>query len=71
MEKVLWLIERVRSGLRSFVLEISHWMVLRGRADQLKLRAIILKHSFIENTQRYTTQEIANILKIPNQESYW
>ena len=26
-----------QSGLRSFVLEISRWMMLHGRVDQLKL----------------------------------
>ena len=40
VEKVLWLIERVKSGLRCFVLEISHWTMLPGQVDQLKLRAI-------------------------------
>ena len=38
MEKVLWLIERVKSGLQSFVLEISHWTMLHGQVDQLKLQ---------------------------------
>ena len=28
--------ECVESGLRSFMLEISHWMMLRGLVDQLK-----------------------------------
>ena len=40
MEKVLWLIECVKSGLQSFVLEISHWAMLHGQVDQLKLIAI-------------------------------
>ena len=44
MEKVLWLIEHVRSGLQSFVLEISHWTMLHGQVDQLKLTAIQLRH---------------------------
>ena len=61
MEKVLWLIERVRSGLQSFVLEISRWTVLQGRpvevdSDQME--------TVIENGQHYTTREIADILKI-------
>ena len=34
MEKVLWLIEHVKSGLRSFVLEISRWMMLHSQVDQ-------------------------------------
>ena len=61
MEKVLWLIECVKSGLRSFELEISHWTMLYHWVDQLKLIAIKSRHW--EN-QRYTTREIANILKI-------
>ena len=40
MEKVLWLTEHVKSGLRSFVLEISPWMMLHIRGDQLRLIAI-------------------------------
>ena len=39
-KKVLWLIECVKSGLINFVLEISHWMILHGGVDQLKLTAI-------------------------------
>ena len=31
VEKVLWLIECVKSGLWSFMLEISHWMMLKGQ----------------------------------------
>ena len=30
--------------LRSFVLEIFLWMMLQGQVDQLKLRAIKLRH---------------------------
>ena len=44
MEKVLWLIERVKSGLWSFMLEISCWTMLHGRVDQLKLIAIKSRH---------------------------
>ena len=44
MEKVLGLIEHVRSGLRTFVLELSHWMMLHGWVDQLKLIAIKSRH---------------------------
>ena len=36
IEKVLWLIEHDKSGLQSFVLEISHWMMLHSQVDQLK-----------------------------------
>ena len=34
MEKVLRLIECVKSGLQSFALEISHWTMLPGPVDQ-------------------------------------
>ena len=44
MEKGLWLIEPVKSGLCSFVLEISCWTMLYGQVDQLKLIAIHSKH---------------------------
>ena len=44
IEKVLWLMECVRSGLINFVLEISHWMMLHGGVDQLKLIAIRSRH---------------------------
>ena len=36
--------ERVKSGLRNFVLEISLWMMLPHRVDQLKLIAIKSRH---------------------------
>ena len=61
VEKVLWLIEHVKSGLRSFVLQISCWMMLHGWVDQLKLIAI---KTLIENYQYYTMQDTADILKI-------
>ena len=44
MEKVLWLIERVKSSLQNFVLEISQWVMLHGQVDHLKLIAIKLRH---------------------------
>ena len=40
MEKVLWLIKCVKSGLWSFLLEISRWTMLHGQEDPLKLIAI-------------------------------
>ena len=43
MEKVLSLIKCMKSGLRSFMLEISHWTMLHGRVDHLKLIAIKLR----------------------------
>ena len=33
-----------RNGLQSFMLEISHWTMLHGRVDQLKLIAIKSRH---------------------------
>ena len=36
MEKVLWLIEHVQSGLQTFVPEISHWRMLPSQIDHLK-----------------------------------
>ena len=44
MEKVLWLTERVKSGLWSFMLKISRWTMLDGQVDQLKLTAIKSRH---------------------------
>ena len=40
MEKVPWPMERVKSGLRSFVLEISCWTMFREQADQSRLTEI-------------------------------
>ena len=64
VEKVLWLIKCVKSGLRSFALEISLWMMLppqAGRPAEVDSEQI---KTLIENNQCYTTQEIADILKI-------
>ena len=36
--------ERVNSGLQSFVLEIFHWIMLQGEVDQLKLMVTELRH---------------------------
>ena len=44
MEKVLWLIERVKSGLRSFAGDVSLWMMPRSQVDQLKLIALKSRH---------------------------
>ena len=35
VEKMLWLIEGVKSCLQSFVLEISCWTMLQGQVDKL------------------------------------
>ena len=61
MEKVLWLTEHVKSGLRSFVLEISWWTMLRGQEDHLKLTVI---ETLIEDSQHSSMWETADILKI-------
>ena len=45
VENMLSLIERVKSGLRSFTLEISCWTMLHGGGDQVKLIEIIWRHS--------------------------
>ena len=34
-----------QNGLRSFVLEISYWMMLHSQVEQLKLIVIKLRHS--------------------------
>ena len=59
MEKMLWLTERVESGLRSLVVVLAHWTMLHSRAvDSKQIETLI------ENNQHYTTWEIADILKI-------
>ena len=63
MEKVLWLIKHVKSGLQSFMLEIFRWTMLHGQVDQLKVDRINIE-TLIENNQNYTMQEIGHI---PNQ----
>ena len=56
MEKVLWLIECVKSGLWHFMLEISHWMMLHGRADLLK--SIVTKQDITwEKSTFYHTRD--------------
>ena len=44
IEKVLWLIECVKSSLWSFMLETSCWMMLHSRVD--KLRLIVIKSRY-------------------------
>ena len=59
MEEVLWLIERVRSGLQRFVLEIFHWTLLVDQWNWSNQNQDInweQSHSIM--------QEIVNILKI-------
>ena len=50
-----------QNGLRSFVLEISHWVVLHSRPVEVDSDQI---ETLIESNQCYTTWEIADILKI-------
>lgn len=59
MEKMLWLIKRVKSDLPSFVLDISCWALFHGRVDQLRLIA----NNLIEDAQRYTTRQITDTLE--------
>ena len=40
IEKVLWLIKHVNSGLESFTLEICHWTMFHSWINQLNLRVI-------------------------------
>ena len=44
VEKVLRLIKHVKSGLRSFMLEISRWTMLHSQVDQLTLIVIKSRH---------------------------
>ena len=62
MEKVLWLIEEVKSGLQSFMLKIFCWTILHGQVDQWKMT--VIKSVITEKNQHYVTWEIANIFKI-------
>ena len=43
MEQVLWLIKHVKSGLQSFMLEISHWTMIYSQVDLLKLIEVKLR----------------------------
>ena len=63
MEKVLWLIERVKSGLQSFMLEVSPlddapWSGRPVEVDSDQIKTII------ENSLRYTMQEMADTQNI-------
>ena len=61
MKKVLWLIEGVKSGLQSFVLEISHWMTFHSQVDQWSWQ----QSNKDNNGEQWMLhqQEIADILK--------
>ena len=56
MEKVLWLDEYVKSGLWSFVLEISHWTMLHGQGRSVEANSNQIK-TLIENNQCYTMRD--------------
>ena len=62
MEKVLWLIEHVKSGLCSFVLEISCWTMLYGQVDPLEVNGDLIE-ALTENNQSCTLWETTKILK--------
>ena len=53
MEKVLWLIECVKSGFWSFLLEISRGMMLQGQVP-IEVDSIQIE-TLIENNHCYTT----------------
>ena len=61
IEEVLWLTERVKSGLWSFLLEDAP---RSGRPVEVVSDHI---ETLIEHNQRYITRELAYILKYPNQ----
>ena len=44
MEKVLSPNKHGESGLQSLVVEMSHWMMLHGQVDQLKLIVVKWRH---------------------------
>ena len=64
--KVLWLIERVRSGLWSFMLEISRWTMLHSQSGRPFAVDSDQIETLIENNQHSTTRERADILKTSN-----
>ena len=68
VEKVLWLIECVEGGLRRFMLAISHQTTLHGRVEQLKSKAIKLRHSLRTVNILWRGRQLT---KYPNQYSYW
>ena len=62
MEKVLWLIEEVKSGLQSFMLKIFCWTILHGQVDQLKM--IVIKSDI--NWEKSTLCHMGNSQHIQN-----
>ena len=64
LEKVLGLIEHVKSGLRTSVLEISGWMMLRGSGRPVEVDSNQIE-TLTESNQCYTTWAIYS--QYPNQ----
>ena len=62
MERVLWPIKCIKSGLQSCMLEISSWMMLHSQVDQFVGSDPI--DTLIEENQCYTMQEASDIPKI-------
>ena len=70
MERVLRLIKYVKSSSWSFVLEISHWTMLRGRVGQVKLIVIKSRHD-LRTIKVLPHGRQPTCSKYPNQYSYW
>ena len=68
MEKVLWLMEHVKSGVQSFMLEISHWTLFHCQVDQLKLRAINSNIHWEQSVLYHEGDSSQNILKMSKSE---
>ena len=64
MKKVLWLIECVKSGFQSFVLEISHWMTFHSQVDQWSWQQ---SNTIMESNECYTNRRQPTYSKYPNQ----
>ena len=45
MEKVLWMVEYVKSGLRNFVPQISNWIMFYWRVDHFSFALVSLFNS--------------------------
>ena len=63
-EKVLWLIEHVRSGIQSFMLEISRWTIFHCQIDQLKLIAVNSNINWEQSMLHHGGDSSQNILRI-------
>lgn len=47
IEKILWRIERVKSDLQSFAVEISLWTILQGGVNDLRMIVIIKSRHYL------------------------